>query len=85
MNFTIKPDGPCSYKILCGGSLLAKYWHDSRGDDHGIDFLDGRTARQPVGGMTDFLEGGGPMPVQLTAAAIRYLTTMLPPASGSDA
>lgn len=61
------------YRIYKGDQLVANYWHDYRGDDHGIDFVDGRSESWPVGGMTEFLEGGGPRPLALSARAVAYL------------
>lgn len=61
------------YEILDGERVVAKYWHDHRGDDHGIEFADGTTEDWPVGRMTDFLTGGGPQPLRLSKDAITYL------------
>jgi hypothetical protein len=66
------------YRIWRGGRLVAIYWHDSRGDDHGIEFVDGRKDHCPVGMMTDFLKGGGPKPVRLSEEAVAYLARMNP-------
>jgi hypothetical protein len=65
------------YEIFDGTRLVARYWHDFRGDDHGIDFVDGRSEQWPVGRMTDFLTGGGPHPLRLSAAAVAYLAEKL--------
>ena len=65
------------YEILDGKRVIATYWHDSRGDDHGIEFNDGTTEMWPVGKMTDVLKGGGPQPLRLSAAAIAYLKNKL--------
>ncbi len=61
------------YRICRDGQLVASYWHDSRGDDHGIRFVDGITKSWPVGNLLEFIQGGGSQPVTLTQAAIAYL------------
>jgi hypothetical protein len=65
------------YQILSDGKIVAKYWHDYRGDDHGIRFNDGFTEECPVGHMTDFITGGGPQPLGLSENAIAYLKKKL--------
>jgi hypothetical protein len=80
MSFTIEhsktkrnPSDDYTYLIYEDGHLIARYWHDCRGDEHGIDFLDGMQESWPVGRMTDFVEGGGPKPLLLSARAVTYL------------
>jgi hypothetical protein len=65
--------GAYTYRIYDGPRLIARYWHDYRGDEHGIEFLDGRSEDWPVGRMVDFIEGGGPEPLQLSERAVAYL------------
>ena len=65
--------GEYTYKIYKDDKLLAKYWHDYRGDEHGIEFVNGKKKEWPVGKMTDFIEGGGPKPLALSERAIKYL------------
>lgn len=65
------------YEIFCDGKLVAKYWHDYRGDEHGIRFNNGLTEEWPVGRMTDFITGGGPQPLGLSNKAIAYLKQKL--------
>ena len=67
------------YRILRDGKLVAKYWVDFRGDDHGIEFVDGRSQGWPVGNVLDFIQGGGSTPVTLTRGAIAYLAENTPP------
>ncbi len=69
--------GPYRYCIYEDGRLVARYWHDFRGDDHGIDFLDGTSEPSPVGRMVDFIEGGGPQPLVLSSRAVAYLRQRL--------
>jgi hypothetical protein len=80
MSFTIEPStakreslGSYWYYIYKDGRLIARYWHDHRGDDHGIEFTNGTTESWPVGRMTEFIEGGGPKPLVLTEQAVAYL------------
>jgi hypothetical protein len=35
------PSGDYKYETYRGATLVARYWHDFRDDDHGIQFLDG--------------------------------------------
>jgi len=81
MQFTVRqltseqPFHVYRYLIFAGDRLVARYWHDHRGDEHGIEFVDGRRDDWPVGRMTDFLTGGGPVPLGLSEAAVNYLRT----------
>lgn len=84
MSFTIERSGGerdsfgnYKYRILENGRLVAHYWHDYRGDEHGIDFVDGRSESRPVGRMIEFVEGGGPMPLTLSEKAVAYLKNRL--------
>ncbi len=61
------------YNIYDDELLIARYWHDYRGDDHGIDFVNGPSEFWPVGRMAEFVEGGGPKPLVLTDRAISYI------------
>jgi hypothetical protein len=67
------PSGLYTYRIYDGDHLIARYWHDHRGDEHGIEFIDGRSERSPVGRMIDFIEGGGPEPLRLSERAVTWL------------
>lgn len=80
MSYSIERAGPTRgsfgdyrYRIFRDGQLMAYYWHDYRGDEHRIDFLDGSTQDCPVGRMSDFIEGGGPQPLVLSARAVAFL------------
>jgi hypothetical protein len=65
------------YRIYRGDTLIAHYWHDYRGDDHGIDFVNGLSEGWPVGRMVDFIEGGGPKPLVLSKHAVIYIQNKL--------
>jgi hypothetical protein len=85
MEFRVEQDrtpreksGPYKYLIYKGDRLVARYWHDFRGDEHGIDFLNGHTESWPVGRMIEFLEGGGPQPQRLSERAVAYLKAKIP-------
>jgi hypothetical protein len=65
------------YNIYDDGRLIARYWHDYRGDDHGIDFINGSSEFLPVGRMVEFVEGGGPQPLILTERAVSYIKQKL--------
>ena len=65
--------GDYRYRIYRDEKLVAEYWHDYRGDEHGIEFVDGRSESWPVGRMVDFLKGGGPDPTTLSPQAEAYI------------
>lgn len=69
--------GEYRYRIYRGDTLIARYWHDYRGDEHGIDFLNGKFDMWPVGRMIDFLEGGGPQPMVLSKRAEAFIEERL--------
>lgn len=84
MTFRIEQDrteresfGNYTYRIYRHNKLVARYWHDYRGDEHGIDFINGDSEGWPVGGMIDFIKGGGPQPLVLSEAAVTYLKKKL--------
>jgi len=64
--------GNYSYRIYNGSQLVVRYWHDYRGDDHGIEFVNGKSLPCPDR-MIDFIEGGGPEPISLSKRAVMYL------------
>ena len=72
-----EPFSEYRYDIYCGDRLIAEYWHDHRGDEHGITFAEGRQEDWPVGRRSDFLQGGGPQPLTLSSEAVDYLKQRL--------
>ena len=85
MSFTIEHTdekresfGNYTYRIYEDGRLLAHYWHDYRGDEHGIKFVGGAEELWPVGRMIDFIEGGCPQPLTLSKRAVDYLKQKRP-------
>lgn len=75
---TREPFGNYTYKIYENGHLIAHYWHDYRGDEHGIEFVDGVNELWPVSRMTDFIDGGGQNPLTLSERAVAYLNQKRP-------
>lgn len=79
MAYTVEQDsardssGNYRYRIYMDGTLVARYWHDFRGEEHGIEWAGGENDPWPVGRMTDFLEGGGPEPLTLSERAVAYM------------
>lgn len=65
------------YRIYDGEQLVAHYWHDHRGDEHGIEFINGKSEEWPVGRMVEFIRGGGPQPLTLSDQAVSYLKQKL--------
>ena len=61
------------YKIYKDEQLIAKYWHDFRGDEHSLEFLDGTEKYCPLERMTGFIKGGGSEPLTLSNCAIELL------------
>ena len=85
MSFTIEHTkekregfGDYTYRIYEDGRLIAHYWHDFRGDDHGIEFVNGSKESWPVGQMIEFIQGGGPEPLTLSVRAVDYLKQKKP-------
>ena len=85
MTFTVKhvkktreSFGEYRYGIYEDGNLIAYFWHDYRGDDNGIEFVNGISATDPVGRRGDFLLGGGPQPLTLSEQAIKYINENRP-------
>ena len=82
MSYTIEQDGSkrepfgvYTYRIYRDGLLVARYWHDYRGDEHCIEFVSGTKELYPVGRTSDFIEGGGPQPLTLSQRAVAYLNS----------
>jgi hypothetical protein len=65
------------YRIYQDGRLIAHYWHDHRGDEHGIEFVNCTKELSPLGQMTNFIEGGGPQPLVLSQRAVTYINGKL--------
>ena len=68
------PRYPDDIGLIDGESIIAHYWHDHRGDEHGIDFVKNGPSEFPFNSTLDFLEGGGPEPLRLSIRAIEWLT-----------
>ena len=92
MGFSIEAEGgkredfaEYRYRIYRDGGLVAKYWVDFRGDDHGIEFVDGSSKSWPVGNVLEFIQGGGSTPVTLTKGAIAFLEEHAPATSAQAA
>ena len=66
-----KPFSNYEFDVLEGERVVARYWFDFRGDDHGVVFNDGRAVTVPVGGI-DFVTGG-PEEFVFTPSAIVWL------------
>ena len=72
-----KPFSDYKFRIFSGDRMIARWSHDYRGDEHFIEFLDGSTESYPVGQVIDFVKGGGPKPLVLTARGVAYLDQKL--------
>ena len=84
LSFTVKqvardpqPAGNYNYEIYQGTVLIARYWHDYRGDDQRIIFLNKKPINPPFGSSSDFLTGGGPGPLGLSSEAIEYIASKI--------
>lgn len=69
--------GEYKYRIYKNDKFVASYWHDYRGDEHGIQFVNGKSDFSFAGRMVDFIEGGGAKPLTLTGRAVKYLDEKL--------
>lgn len=66
------------YAIFKGQVLIAIYWHDYRGDESGIEFVNGITMSNPLGGLLNFVSGGGRQhPLMLKPQAIELIDKVL--------
>ena len=72
-----QPFGNYNYEIYNNEILVARYWHDYRGDGQRLILMNGKSEDPPFGSVSDFMTGGGPKPLGLSAAAIAYLTAKL--------
>ncbi|QGX40924.1 hypothetical protein [Permianibacter aggregans] len=70
--------GDYRYGIYQDGQLIAYFWHDYRGDENGIEFVNGVSEYEPVGRTCDFISGGGPQPLALSDRAIAYINMKWP-------
>ena len=70
--------GDYHYGIYENGKIIAYFWHDYRGDDNGIEFINGISAQNPVDSRANFLGGGGPQPLTLSKRAIKYINENRP-------
>jgi len=76
--------GPYTYNIYEGDQLVARFWHDYRGDEPDIELFVGRKRDWPFARMTYFIEGGGPEPLRLSDRAIAYLEACFAEERGGD-
>jgi hypothetical protein len=60
------------FRIYNNDRLVARYWHDYRGDEHGIEFVNGKKQTCP-GQAASFITGGGQPPLVLSEQAASYL------------
>jgi hypothetical protein len=67
--------GNYEYVITEAEEVVAHYWHDYRGDEHGVSFVDGKRDDNLAG---HFIVGGGPEPLRLSDFAIEYITRNRP-------
>jgi hypothetical protein len=76
---------PYWYEIWRGPNLVAKYWHDYRGDESCVVFPDGSEEPWLAGSCATFLTGGGPKPTGLSKEAVELLTEWLWAKKGCNA
>ena len=85
MSYTIKQIdehrqsfGSYRYAIYWGKKQVAEFWHNYRGECEGIKVLEnGHSEDPPFGMSSDFLTGGGPLPLGLSDEAVQYLGKLL--------
>lgn len=69
--------GPYRYKIFKDGKEFAIFWHNFRGECDGLIVLpEQRRENLPFGMCDEFLTGGGPLPLGLSARATGYLNSL---------
>jgi hypothetical protein len=69
--------GPYRCRILRDGDEVAIFVHDFRGECAQITTCDGREEVPPFGMFSEFLTGGGRLPLGLTKKAKAYLDALL--------
>ena len=69
--------GNYNYDIYLGTKLVAKYWHDFRGNDHGLYLPNVQKQYSLPCRMTEFMSGGGPNPLVLTDWAMQFLEKII--------
>ena len=67
-----RSEGNYNYEIYRGTELVARYWHDFRGDEQGLTMIGGKRA-SPPGSCSEFIAGGGGNPLTLTEAAVELI------------
>lgn len=70
--------GNYEYEVFENENLIAIYWHDYRGNEHGINFIKGKKISSIPSTMPDFLLGGGPQPHELSEFAINFINKNKP-------
>jgi hypothetical protein len=74
---TRPPFSSYRYRIFRDGVAFAVFSHDFRGECEFIQVLaSGSVESPPFARCSDFLTGGGPLPLGLREAATRYLDTL---------
>ena len=80
VSYRIEMNGTClesfdgfEFNIYKDDTLIAKYWHDERGDDQEIEFINGVKESHPIGRMIDFINAGDLEPMSLSEKAVEYL------------
>jgi hypothetical protein len=69
--------GPYRYRIFKGGKEFAIFWHDYRGECDRIRISSSEREESPPFGMcSEFLTGGGPLPLGLSKRAVSYLDSL---------
>ncbi|MCE8025491.1 hypothetical protein [Billgrantia aerodenitrificans] len=70
--------GEYKYRIYRDEVLAARHGHDCCSDEHGVDFITGKSETWPVGRMVDLLVGwGGSKPLILSRRAVAYMRKRL--------
>jgi hypothetical protein len=70
--------GDYRYGIYEEGTLIAHFWHDYRGDESGLEFVNGMSDCDPEREIGKFLEGGGSELLTLSKRAIIYINENRP-------
>lgn len=81
MNFSIKRIneerehfGCYKYRIFNDNVAIAEFWHNYRGEPELYkDYQSGIEEDPPFGRCSDFINGGGPKPIELSKSAIKYI------------
>jgi hypothetical protein len=71
------PGADYEYEVFDAGRFVARYSHDFRGEEHVVEFADGRREEWPARTHGSFVISGWPFTLTLSRPAVSYLSQVL--------